>query len=129
MSLTMRRRLVRVNPDLVAVEMNRPYADRVCARRQARLASPYVKPPLMKRAFDFLADNGALAKRAGPVAALILADIIAVVEVIDRVSVIVNHDARRELTIEYVGGFTDVEAGHKDAAKLGNAALPVNRTR
>src|SRR5579864_3912952 len=111
----MGRRLVRVNPDLVAVKVNGPDADRFGTGRQGRLARLDVKAPLVKRALDLVADDGALAERARAMRTRIDAHVIAVRQVIDRVSAIVNHDARGEFTIENFGGTANIEAAHKNA--------------
>src|ERR1700722_103381 len=81
--LLMRRILVGVNPDLVILDMRRPHAYRLGTGREGGLAGADQEPPLVKRAFDLLADDRALAERARPVTALVGADEILIAELVD----------------------------------------------
>src|SRR6185437_4644818 len=71
-----------LDPDIVAVDMRRPDLYRIGAWRIGRLPGADEEPPLMKRAFDLLADDRALAERARPMAAFIDADEVLVAELV-----------------------------------------------
>src|SRR5579875_19832 len=122
----MRRLGIRVNPDLVILDMRRPDLYGLGAGGIAGLAGPDEKPALMKRAFDLLADDRAFAERARPVRAFIPADEVFVAELIDGIGLVIDDGARGEFAAHFVGA-ADEEFSH-GSGKL-KASRPLFNTR
>src|SRR6185437_2656761 len=103
-----------LDPDLIALDLRRPDLHGLGAGRIGRLAGADEEPPLVKRAFDLLADDRALAERARPVRAFVDADEEFVAELVDGVGLVIDHRAGRELAAHLVGA-ADHQLAHGSA--------------
>src|SRR6185312_264241 len=111
-----------LDPDPLTLDMRRPHLHGLGAGRIGRLPGADEESALMKRAFDLLADDRALAERARPMAAFIDADEVLVAELVDGISLVIDHGTGRELAAHFVGA-ADHQLAH------GSAKLKAARRR